>query len=34
VMNNREQIDQAMKDFQSNRFVRDRAWIKKEHNRV
>ncbi len=34
VMNNREQIDQAMKDFESNRFVRDRAWIKKEHNRV
>lgn len=29
VMNTREQIDQAMKDFQSNNFVRDRAWIKR-----
>ena len=29
VMNSREQIDQAMSDFQSNRFVRDRAWIKR-----
>lgn len=28
VMNTREQIDQAMHDFQSNRFVHDRAWIK------
>ncbi|UJP04605.1 MAG: pirin family protein [Nitrosomonas sp.] len=28
VMNTREQIDQAMRDFQSNRFVRERAWIK------
>ncbi|PSJ18475.1 pirin family protein [Nitrosomonas supralitoralis] len=28
VMNTREQIDQAMQDFQSNNFVRDRAWIK------
>lgn len=28
VMNTREQIDQALQDFQSNRFVRDRAWIK------
>ncbi|WP_371134354.1 pirin-like C-terminal cupin domain-containing protein [Nitrosomonas sp.] len=30
VMNTREQIDQAMKDFQSNDFVRDRAWIKRD----
>ncbi len=29
VMNTREQIDQAMSDFQSNHFVRDRAWIKR-----
>lgn len=29
VMNTREQIDQALKDFQSNQFVRNRAWIKK-----
>ncbi|MDL1865210.1 pirin family protein [Betaproteobacteria bacterium PRO5] len=29
VMNNREQIDQALKDFQSSQFVRDRAWIKR-----
>ncbi|MBL8497853.1 pirin family protein [Nitrosomonas sp. JL21] len=29
VMNTREQIDQAMRDFQSNNFVRDRAWIKR-----
>ncbi|MER0170781.1 MAG: pirin family protein [Nitrosomonas sp.] len=29
VMNTREQIDQAMQDFQSNNFVRDRAWIKR-----
>lgn len=28
VMNTREQIDQAMQDFQSNNFVYDRAWIK------
>lgn len=28
VMNTREEIDQALQDFQSNRFVRDRAWIK------
>ncbi len=27
VMNTREEIDQAMRDFQSNNFVRDRAWI-------
>lgn len=29
VMNTREQIDQALKDFQSSQFVRDRAWIKR-----
>ncbi|VAW87745.1 Pirin [hydrothermal vent metagenome] len=28
VMNSREEIDQAMRDFQSNNFVRDRAWVK------
>lgn len=28
VMNSREQIDEAMHDYQSNNFVRDRAWIK------
>ena len=27
VMNSREEIDQAMSDYQSNNFVRDRAWI-------
>jgi len=27
VMNTREEIDQAMHDFQSNSFVRDRAWV-------
>lgn len=29
VMNTREQIDQALQDFQSQRFVRERAWIKR-----
>jgi hypothetical protein len=29
VMNTREEIDQAMRDYQSNNFVRDRAWIKR-----
>jgi len=29
VMNTREEIDEAMRDYQSNNFVRDRAWIKK-----
>lgn len=29
VMNTREQIDQALKDFQSSQFVRDRAWVKR-----
>lgn len=28
VMNSREEIDEAMHDYQSNNFVRDRAWIK------
>ena len=30
VMNSREEIDEAMRDYQSNNFVRDRAWIKKQ----
>ena len=29
VMNTREQIDEAMIDYQSNNFVRDKAWINK-----
>ncbi len=29
VMNTREEIDQAMRDFHSNNFVRDRAWVKR-----
>ena len=29
VMNTREQIDQALKDFQTSQFVRERAWIKR-----
>lgn len=28
VMNSKEEIDEAMHDYQSNNFVRDRAWIK------
>lgn len=28
VMNSKEEINQAMRDYQSNNFVRDRAWIK------
>jgi len=28
VMNSREEIDQALRDFQENSFVRDRAWVK------
>jgi hypothetical protein len=28
VMNSREEIDEAMHDYQSNNFVRDRAWTK------
>lgn len=27
VMNSRAEIDQAMRDYQSNNFVRDRAWV-------
>jgi redox-sensitive bicupin YhaK (pirin superfamily) len=27
VMNTREEINQAMQDFQSNNFVRERAWV-------
>ncbi len=27
VMNTREEIDQAMQDFQANNFVRDKAWV-------
>ena len=27
VMNSREEIDEAMRDFHSNNFVRGRAWI-------
>ncbi|MFV9614478.1 MAG: pirin family protein [Gammaproteobacteria bacterium] len=30
VMNSREEIDQAMQDYQSNNFVRDRAWINRQ----
>jgi len=30
VMNTREEIDQAMSDFQSNDFVRDRAWVNRK----
>ena len=30
VMNSREEIDQAMHDYQSNNFVRDKAWIRRE----
>ena len=30
VMNTREEIDQAMRDFQSNNFVSDRAWINRK----
>ncbi len=30
VMNSREEIDEAMRDYQSNNFVRDRAWFKRE----
>lgn len=32
VMNTREEIDQAMRDFQSNDFVRDRAWVNRKKN--
>jgi len=30
VMNTREEIDQAMRDFQSNNFVHDRAWTNRK----
>jgi redox-sensitive bicupin YhaK (pirin superfamily) len=30
VMNSREEIDQAMSDYQSNNFVRDRAWTNRK----
>ena len=30
VMNSREEIDQAMRDYQSNDFVRDRAWVNRK----
>lgn len=30
VMNSKEEIDQAMHDYQSNNFVRDRAWTGRE----
>ncbi len=30
VMNTREEIDQAMRDYQSNNFVRDRAWVNRK----
>ena len=30
VMNTREEIDQAMHDYQSNNFVRDRAWVNRK----
>ena len=29
VMNTREEVDEAMRDFQSNNFVRDRAWVRR-----
>jgi len=30
VMNTREEIEQAMRDYQTNNFVRDRAWINRQ----
>ena len=30
VMNTRDEIDQAMRDFQSNEFVRDRGWVNRK----
>lgn len=30
VMNTREEIDQALQDYQTNQFVRDRAWVKRK----
>jgi len=32
VMNTREEINQAMDDFQSNSFVRDRAWVNRKNS--
>lgn len=32
VMNTREQIDQAVRDFQTNDFVRNRAWVKQNES--
>jgi redox-sensitive bicupin YhaK (pirin superfamily) len=34
VMNSKEEIDQAMSDYQSNNFVRDRAWIRRKKQKV
>lgn len=31
VMNSRQEIDQAMSDYQSNNFVRDRAWVNRKN---
>ena len=30
VMNTKEEIEQAMEDYQSNNFVRDRAWVNRK----
>lgn len=30
VMNTREEINQALQDYQSNQFVRDKAWVKRK----
>lgn len=30
VMNTREEIDQALQDYHTNQFVRDRAWVKRK----
>ena len=30
VMNTKDEIDQAMRDYQSNNFVRDRAWLNRK----
>mgnify|MGYP001828813982 FL=1 len=30
VMNTREEIDQAMRDYQNNSFVRDKAWVNRK----
>ena len=31
VMNTREEINQAMRDFQTNNFVRDKAWVNRKN---